>query len=467
MRIVIIGGGPGGYEAAVRAAQLGADVKLIEKKELGGTCVNVGCIPTKALWEVARTKDDIIRGADLGIHVENVKLDPVEIYNRKNYVVNRMKNGIKFLIGSYPNIELFKGEGRIITKDTVEVKFEDGSKENIKADAIIIATGSSVLMPNIEGIDIPGVMTSDDLLEIKEIPESMVVIGSGIIGLEFTSIYSKFGTKIELIGRVMAKKADKEVSDRLESMIDMLNVKFRKGYRAEKIEKKDDFLEVTIYNKNLDKRIKVKGKKVLVASGRKAYMDNLGLENAGINFDRTGIFVNDKLKTNIDGIYAIGDVVSGNMQLAHLASAQGVTVVERLMGEEPEIRLDLVPGATYTIPTVSGVGKSEEELKKEGIDYISKKTLYSSNGKSVAMNKTDGFIKILASTDMKKIYGVHIIGNEASDIVHLGVIAMANDLTVSDLNKAIFVHPSVSETFMETTHMLEGKSINTPKFVNK
>lgn len=466
-RIVIIGAGPGGYEAAVRAAQLGADVKLIEKNELGGTCVNVGCIPTKALWEVARIRDDITRGADMGIHVKDLSLDPVGIYNRKNYVVNRMKGGIKFLMKSYPNIEVIKGIGKLKNKNTVTVTTEDGETRDVEADAIIIATGSEVTMPEIEGINLDGVMTSNDILELQEIPESMVVIGSGVIGMEFTSIYSKFGTKIELIGRVMAKQADGEISRKLESLVDVLNVKFRKGYRAEKIEEKDDKLYVTIYNKEKDDRIIVEGEKVLVASGRKAYMDKLNADEIGIKSDKTGIFVDKDFKTNIDGIYAIGDVVSGNLQLAHLASAQGIYLVEKLMGEKPEINLDVVPGATYTIPTIAGVGKTEEDLKAEGKDYIIKKTLFSSNGKSVAMNKTDGFIKIIASPDLQKIYGVHIIGNEASDIIHIGAMAMANDMTVEDLNRVIFVHPSVSETFMETSHMLAGKSINTPKYVNK
>ncbi|HLS53519.1 MAG TPA: NAD(P)/FAD-dependent oxidoreductase, partial [Tissierellaceae bacterium] len=322
-RIVIIGAGPGGYEAAVRAAQLGADVKLIEKNELGGTCVNVGCIPTKALWEVARIRDDITRGADMGIHVKDLSLDPVGIYNRKNYVVNRMKGGIKFLMKSYPNIEVIKGIGKLKNKNTVTVTTEDEETRDVEADAIIIATGSEVTMPEIEGINLDGVMTSNDILELQEIPDSMVVIGSGVIGMEFTSIYSKFGTKIELIGRVMAKQADGEISRKLESLVDVLNVKFRKGYRAEKIEEKGDKLYVTIYNKEKDDRIIVEGEKVLVASGRKAYMDKLNADEIGIKSDKTGIFVDKDFKTNIDGIYAIGDVVSGNLQLAHLASAQG------------------------------------------------------------------------------------------------------------------------------------------------
>ncbi|MDL2310458.1 dihydrolipoyl dehydrogenase [Peptostreptococcaceae bacterium OttesenSCG-928-C18] len=458
-KIVVIGAGPGGYEAAIRAAQLGADVVLIEKGRAGGTCLNIGCIPTKTLWKTAELFEQVKESTDFGIKLENPSIDMAAVKARKDYVADRMNTGVNFLVDSYPNIEYIEGYASFKDDNTVIVD-KGEEKVEVTGDYFILATGSAPLVPNFEGSRLENVITSTELLDLDYLPKKLVVIGTGVIGMEFASIYNSFGTEVTVIGSDLLKACDGEITKRIASLFKQKGMKIEKGYRASKIEKSANGLTVFAENKK-GKILEAEGDLVLLAIGRIPFTDGLNLEGIGIETNRGGVVVDENLKTNKENIYAIGDCIAGNIQLAHVASNQGLNLVERLMGNTPHIVEDVVPAATFTLPEIAQVGKTEEELKEEGIEYNKSKFMFSANGKAVSMGETDGFVKILASKDNQKILGVHIFGAHANDMVHLGAVAMANNLPVSALNKTIFAHPTLSETFMEASHGLEGASIHT------
>ncbi|MDO5754641.1 MAG: dihydrolipoyl dehydrogenase [Tissierellia bacterium] len=459
-KLIVIGAGPGGYESAIRAAQLGLEVVLIEKRFLGGTCLNWGCIPTKTLWKIADLYKDIGISLDFGIEVNEAKLNEELILKRKKHVIERLRKGIGFLLDSYDNLKLVEGEARFLDEKTVRVKTEKG-EEDYTADYILVATGSKDFKPPIKGIDQEGVVTSTGLLDMEKIPKSMVVIGSGVIGLEFASIYSIFGTKVTVVGGELAGSADGEIQKRLKSILRSENLTFRTGVRAEEIKKTDNGFEVISKKEGKDKVYTAEGEVVLVATGRSPNTDNLDGEKANLEIKKGGIVVDENFKAG-NNIFAIGDCVFGNNQLAHVASSQGIHVVEKLAGKEPKTNLDIVPAVIFTIPEVAQVGKTEEQLKEEGIEYSKSKFLYSGNSKAVSMDATEGFIKILASKDLKSVYGVHIVGYDANTMIHFGAIAMNNNIGVDGLSDMIWAHPTISEAFMDAAHILEGKSINTP-----
>lgn len=461
-KIIIIGAGPGGYEAAIRAAQLDAEVVLIEKDAAGGTCLNRGCIPTKTLWKIAEVYKDLEIRNELGILADNVGLDGVKIRERKDFVVDKVVSGVDFVLGTYPNIERIKGTAKFKDKNTVLIDTEEGEKE-VSGDVVLIATGSKVAMPPFEGTDLDNVLTSDTILELETVPKSLVVIGAGVIGMEFASIYAKFGSEVTVIGGDLLPASDKEVSKRLKSVLSTDGIKFQLNVRAEKIEKTADGLKVIGSKKGKDDKVEACGEYVLIATGRKANINALNLEAVGVETERGAIVADDEGHTNVENIYAIGDCVYGNVQLAHWATAQGTNCVERIMGSEATTEMNVLPSAVFTLPECAQVGKTEQELKDEGIDFVKSKYMFTGNGKAVSLAETDGFVKILATPDLKEILGVHILGPHANDSIHLGAMAIANKLSVEDTSKMIYAHPTLSEVFMEAVHLLEGHSINSPK----
>lgn len=461
MKLLIIGAGPGGYETAIRAAQLGHDVTLVEKGELGGTCLNIGCIPTKTLVKIASLYKDIKRSEEFGIEVEGYKLNEETIYERKKKVVKSLQDGIDFLFKGYPNLTYIQGFASFKDNKTVVVKKNDGGEEELTFDKCIVATGSKDMNP-LPGKELPNVLSSTDLLNLKEIPKSMIVIGTGVIGLEFASIYSIFGTEVTVIGNNVFKVSDGEVQKRLKSVLKSDTLKFEVKQRAQKIEQDGDLLKVTTKMTGKDKEKEYTAEYVLVALGRSCNTDGLNTEAAGLETEKGGLVVDKNLMTNVENIYAIGDVIYGNTQLAHLASAQGIWLVEKFSDVKTKIRLDLVPSVLYTTPEVAMIGKTEEELTEEGVEFIKSKFLYQSNGKALSASETEGFVKIIATPDKKKILGCHILGAEADFMIHFANIAMTNDLSVEDLTDMIYAHPTVSEVFKDAVVMLENKSINTP-----
>lgn len=459
-KIAVIGAGPGGYEAAIRAAQMGAEVVLIEADRPGGTCLNRGCIPTKTLWKNAEIMENIHRKAEFGLLMDECKIDPIRLNERKCEVVEKIVGGVEFLIGSYSNIEYLKGFGSFVDAHTIHVKLNDGTEKDVTADYIIIATGSKPSVPPIKGADLPNVITSDEFLDLKEIPEELVVVGGGVIGMEFASIYAQFGSKVTVMTNGVLPATDGEIQKRIPSIFKKAGIKIINKVRASEISEEAGKLKVVGNRVDKDKTEEAVGTMVLLATGRKANIDGLNIEASGVATERGAVLTDAGFKTNVDHIYAIGDVVYGNVQLAHVASAQAVHVVEKLMGEHPEINLEIVPACTFTLPEVAQVGLTEEEVIAKEIPYVKSKFMFTGNGKAVSLGEADGFVKVIATADLKKILGIHIIGPHANDLIHEGTVAMANDMGVESIAKMIHAHPTLSEAFMEAIHQLEGKSIH-------
>lgn len=459
-RIAIIGAGPGGYVAAIRAAQLGADVYLIENREVGGTCLNRGCIPTKTYFRNAEIMSSLKRANEFGITVDGYKLDGKALQERKQNVVNNLVTGIEKLISSYKNIEFIAGTAALKDKNTVAVELKDGGNREVEADNIIIATGSYPQMTETKGVNLEGVITSDELLALDHIPETLIVVGGGVIGLEFASIYKELGSHVILLASRILKDSDKEIGKRLTPMLKKQGIEAYVDIRAKEITKEGDKLKVLAKYKEKDEEIEVAGDYVLIASGRGPLIEGLNLEGVGIESNRKGIVVNDDFETTVEGIYAIGDVNSKGIQLAHVASAQGEYVVEKIMGHNPDIVLEHFPSCVFTMNEVAQVGFTEEQLKEKGIEYKTSKFMFSANGKALSLGEPEGIVKILAGKDDNKLLGVHILGAHANDLIHEGALAIANDMDASAITRTIHAHPTLSEAVHETALGLNDGAIH-------
>lgn len=457
-KIAIIGAGPAGYVAAIRGAQLGAEIYLIENRQVGGTCLNRGCIPTKTYFRNAEIMSNIKRSEEFGISVGSVSIDGRALQTRKNQVVDSLVKGIEQLIGSYDNIKMLNGSASLVSNQEVKVDLEDGSSQLIEVDHIIIATGSKPQMTETKGVDLEGVITSDELLDLEEIPETLIVVGGGVIGLEFASIYQELGSNVILLASRILKDADKEISRRLVPSLKKQGIETYVDIRAREITKEDGRLKVVAKYKEKDEEIEVVGDYVLIASGRGPVIEGLNLEGLGVDYNKKGIVVNSDFQTSVDKIYAIGDV-NGGVQLAHVASAQAVYLIEKLHGLTPEINLEVYPNCVFTMTEVAHVGYTEEELKEREIPYTASKFMFAANGKALSLGEGDGLIKVLAGED-KKILGVHILGPHANDLIGEGTLAMANQLNIDQIGKAIHAHPTLSEAFLEATLGLENKAIH-------
>lgn len=458
-KIVVIGAGPGGYVAAIKGAQLGADIVLIERDQVGGTCLNRGCIPTKTYFRTAELMRDHRRSEEFAIiDAGTAKVDGEKLQERKQKVVGQLVGGIEQLIKSYPNIRFLRGNAELIDKNTVRVHLNEGGEEDITCDNIVLATGSTPQMTETVGIDNEGVITSDELLELKEIPETLIVVGGGVIGLEFASIYQELGSHVILLASRILKNADKEIGKRLVPMLKKQGMEVYVDIRAKEITREDGKLKVIAKYKTKDEEITVRGNYVLIASGRGPVIDGLGLEKLGIATDAAGIIVNDSFETSVPGIYAIGDV-NRSVQLAHVASAQGEWVMEHLMGHQSEINLDVYPNCVFTMNEVSHVGWTEEELKEKGIEYVSSKFQFAANGKALSLGEGEGLLKVLAEPS-GKILGVHILGPHANDLIMEATLAMANEMSVQDVAKAIHAHPTLSEVMAEASAGIRQAAIH-------
>ncbi|NLN15553.1 MAG: FAD-dependent oxidoreductase, partial [Tissierellia bacterium] len=330
----------------------------------------------------------------------------------------------------------------------------------IEVGNIIIATGSKAQMTETKGVDLEGVLTSDDILELDEIPKTLIVVGGGVIGLEFASIYQELGSQVILLASRILKDADKEISRRLIPLLKKQGIEVYVDIRAQKISREDGKLKVRARYKNKDEEVEVYGDKVLIASGRAPVVEGLNLDGVGIQYDRRGIQVDEDFQTTVEGIYAIGDVNNTGIQLAHVASSQGIYVVEKIMGLEPDIEFEFYPACVFTMTEVAQVGYTEEELKEKGIAYKVSKFMFGANSKSLSAGDTDGFIKVLASKEDNRVLGVHILGPHANDLIQEGTLALANKLDASSITKAIHAHPTLSESFFEATLGLDEKAIH-------
>ncbi|NLJ77895.1 MAG: dihydrolipoyl dehydrogenase [Tissierellia bacterium] len=458
--IAIIGAGPGGYVAAIRGAQLGAKVYLIEDDEVGGTCLNRGCIPTKTFFRNAEIMRNLRQADEFGITVDGFSLDGKALQDRKKTIVGQLVQGIEQLIGSYDNIEFIPGRASIKDRNTVSIDLKDDSTREIDVDNIVIATGSRPTMTETKGVDLEGVITSDDLLDMEEIPETLIVIGGGVIGLEFASIYQELGSQVILLASRILKNIDMEIARRLPIFFRKQGMEAYVEIRAKEIVKEGDKLRVVARYKDKDEEIEVVGDKVLIASGRGPVVDGLGIDGIGIAHDHSGIEVDEDYQTTVEGIYAIGDVNDLGVQLAHVASAQGVYVIEKIMGLEPDINLDIYPNCVFTLPEVAYVGMTEEDLRKQNIEHNESKFFFAANGKALSLGEGDGFIKVYSSKDDNKILGVMILGPHANDLIHEGALAISNDMDVNSITRTIHAHPTLSESFMEAVHGLDNRAIH-------
>ncbi|MDR7786458.1 dihydrolipoyl dehydrogenase [Riemerella anatipestifer] len=457
--VTVIGSGPGGYVAAIRCAQLGFKTAIIEKyPTLGGTCLNVGCIPSKALLDSLEHFENAKHNfANHGIVINEPKADLARMVERKNEVVEQTTKGINFLMDKN-KITVFEGVGSFETATKIKVTKNDGSTESIESKYTIIATGSKPSSLPFISLDKERVITSTEALNLKEIPKHLVVIGGGVIGLELGSVYKRLGSEVTVVEYLdkIIPGMDGSLSKELQKVLKKQGMKFMLSTAVSAVERKGDTVVVTAKDKK-GEEVNVEGDYCLVSVGRRPYTEGLGLENAGVDLDERGrVKVNDHLQTNVSNIYAIGDVVKGAM-LAHKAEEEGVFVAETLAGQKPHINYNLIPGVVYTWPEVAGVGKTEEQLKEEGVSYKVGSFPMRALGRSRASGDIDGLIKVLADEKTDEILGVHMIGARAADMIAEAVVAMEFRASAEDISRISHAHPTFTEAIKEAALDATGK----------
>lgn len=458
--ITIIGGGPGGYVAAIQAAKLGANVILVEKNKLGGTCLNYGCIPTKCLVKSSNVYDNLKGAKDYGLEAENVSVNIKKVIERKNNVVDKLVGGIKYLLKKH-NVKVINGEGQFIDDNTIWVK--EGNTENtIKSKNIIIATGSEVAKLPIPGIDSKKVITSNEALDMKELPEKMVIVGGGIIGMEFAFIFNSFGVEVSVVEyqKSILDILDDDISKEITNKATQNGIKVYSSAKVTEILESEDDKALVVFENDNTKKI-ISADKVLMAVGRKPYHKGLGLEKLKIDFmeNSSALKVNHKLQTNISNIYAIGDVTN-IIQLAHIASHQGIVAVKNILGNNIDMEYNIVPSAIFTNPEIAVVGISEKEAKEKEIDIEIGKFPFEANGKALTMNESSGFIKLIKEKSTDKIIGGSIIGPSATELIAEITLAIKNELTSQDVINTIHAHPTISEALHEAALELEDGALH-------
>lgn len=457
--VTVIGSGPGGYVAAIRAAQLGFKTAIIEKyPTMGGTCLNVGCIPSKALLDSSEHYHNAVHNfANHGILVDSPKADIARMVERKNEVVDQTTKGIQFLMDKN-KITVYQGVGSFEDATHVKVTKEDGSSEVLESKYVIIATGSKPSSLPFINIDKERIITSTEALNLKEIPKKFLVIGGGVIGLELGSVMLRLGSEVTVIEYMdkIIPGMDGALSKELQKVLKKQGMKFELSTAVSAVERNGDTVKVTAKNKK-GEEVSFEGDYVLVSVGRKPYTDGLGLEKAGVDLDERGrVKVNEHLQTNVQNIYAIGDVIQGAM-LAHKASEEGVLVAEQLAGQKPHINYNLIPGVVYTWPEVAGVGKTEEQLKAEGVAIKVGNFPMRALGRSRASGDIDGFIKIIADEKTDEVLGVHMIGARAADMIAAAVTAMEFRASAEDIARMSHAHPTFAEAIKEAALDATGK----------
>lgn len=457
MKVAVIGGGPGGYVAALKAAMLGAEVTVIEKNKLGGTCLNVGCIPTKALLASSDVLRTVQEAKNFGINVEGeIKPDFEAIVARKQKVTDELVAGIQFLFDKR-GVKKIDGFGKLIDKNTIEVTKDDGSVEEVKADKIILANGSIPTIFPFMPYNGKNVITSDEVLSLEKLPKSMVIIGGGVIGSEIGQFYSSLGTKvtiIEVLPQILGRM-DSDGAKALARQFKKDKIKVMCNVATDSFEVSDDIVKLNLNNgKSLEAEV------VLLCTGRKPNLANSGVAEAGVKMtDRGFIEVNEYMETNLEGVYAIGDIIPGAM-LAHVASAEGMVAAENAVkGNSETVNYKSIPSCVYTEPEVAGVGKTEDELKAEGIEYKVGKFDFRGLGKAKAIGKIQGFIKVLVDKD-DVIIGATLVGPHCTDLLTELSLAVGLGLKAKDVGRVIHAHPSLSEGIMEALHDVHGECVH-------
>ena len=451
--VIVIGSGPGGYVAAIRCAQLGLKTAVIEKySTFGGTCLNVGCIPSKALLDSSEHYHNAAHNFDQhGISLSSLKIDMKKMIARKNDVIAQNTAGITFLFKKN-KIDSFEGVGSFVDKNTIKITKNDGSTEEINGKNIIIATGSKPTALPFLPVDKSRIITSTEALNLTEVPKHLIVIGGGVIGLELGSVYARLGAKVSVVeyAKSIIATMDGGLGKELQRVLKKnLGMEFFMSHKVTGAVAKGKKVTVTAEDSK-GQEVVLEGDYCIVAVGRTAYTEGLGLENIGIKTEERGnkITVNEHMETSVEGVYAIGDVVRGAM-LAHKAEDEGIYVAERIVGQKPHIDYDLIPGVVYTWPEVASVGQTEEQLKEAGKKYKSGSFSFKASGRAKASGDTDGFIKVLADADTDEILGVHMIGPRAADMIAEAVVAMEYRASAEDIGRICHAHPTFTEALKE------------------
>jgi len=442
--LAILGGGPGGYVGAIRAAKLGLQVAVIEKEHLGGTCLNWGCIPTKALFHVAETIEHIKNASIFGIETSEPKLDFKKAMQRKDNVVSIQRKGLGFHFKKN-KIELITGEGKLVSTNKIQADTKDG-KVTVEAKNIMIATGAHASSIPPFNLDNEGIIDNIGILSLEKVPESLLIVGGGVVGSEFANIFNAFGSKVtivEILPRILSTE-DKEVSDIITKVFSKKGIEILTEVSVDKVEKTSGGYECILKDGK-----KITAEKILISVGRKPNTKDIGLDEVGVELDQKGfVKVDDHLRTNIDNIYAVGDVIGG-LQLAHLASEEGKIAAENMSGKDKTMDYKVVPWAVFTSPEIGTVGMSESEARDKGYNACFGLFPFSNSGKAYITGETEGFIKIINDKDTGEILGARMIGPRASDLVHEIAVAMHGELVVDDVATTIHSHPTLSESVME------------------
>ena len=456
--VIVIGGGPGGYVCAIRAAQLGLKTACVERRAtLGGTCLNIGCIPSKALLQSSENFEEASHAfSEHGVMIESVKLDLARMMARKDSVVSANVRGVEFLFKKN-KVDWLKGSGRVTAPGRVDV---DGTQYDAKH--IVIATGSeSLTLPGVE-VDEQSIVTSTGALELDQVPDHLAVIGGGYIGLELGSVWKRLGadvTVIEYLDRLVPGM-DAEIAKTFERVLGKQGIKFRLGTKVTAARRGNDGVTLTVEPAKGGPAEEIHADVVLVSIGRRAYTDGLGLAEAGVELDDRGrVKVDTHYATNVPGIYAIGDVIAGPM-LAHKAEEEGVALAERMAGQAGHVNYDVIPGVVYTWPEVASIGRTEDDLKRQGVEYKVGKFPFTANGRARAMGNTDGFVKILADKATDQILGAHIIGPDAGGLIAELATAMEFGASSEDVARTCHAHPSLSEAVKEAALAVEGRALH-------
>lgn len=453
--IAILGAGPGGYPAAIRAAQYGANVAIIEARDLGGVCLNRGCIPSKALLESVHAYKMMKKADSYGLSCGEVSCDIKAVYDRKAKVVEKLRGGVGMLLKKN-KVDVIRGRGRLKDKNTIAVEGDDAGE--VKADTIILATGTEPMEPSFLPMDGENVATSDQFLSLTELPKSVLVIGGGYIGCEMATVLSGLGaevTVVEMLPRLLAL-SDADISKEILKTFKKAKIKVHTDTKVESLNvKKKGEVEATLSG---DKTLTVE--KVLVCIGRTLNTADIGLDAAGINTSDKGVVeVNDHCQTSVPNIYAIGDI-TGRAALAHVATKMGLVAAAHAMGKEAHVNYDVIPSCVFTQPEIGQVGLTEEQAKEQGRDVKSARFSYQALGKALAMGETQGFFKIVADAKTGEVLGVHVIGEHASDIIGEAALAMQIECTVEEFAHTIHAHPTLHEGLMECAESWLGLGIH-------
>ena len=448
---LVLGGGPAGYPAAIRAAQLGARVCVVEKESLGGTCLNWGCIPTKALQGAAHLIERVREGTGRGIAVDSMAIEPGSLFANKNRIVKELVSGVEKIFKAR-KIDVLRGAGRLTSASEVEVEGVGA----VTAKKIIIATGSSEVALPFMPFDGTHILSSKDILDIGRIPKSLLIVGGGVIGCEFASIFNAFGSKITIVEMLpgLVATEDAQISRTLQMLFRKKGIDLHLGAKVTSARSEGGTVVAS-----LDNGSEIVAEAALVSVGRRPYFAGAGVEAAGIEAERAGIKVNSRMETSVSGVYAAGDVVGGAL-LAHVATREGTIAAENALGGSREMRYDTIPSTIYTLPEISRVGMTEDEARAKGIRVVASRFPFAANGKAKGLGEEDGFVKWVARESDKKLLGIHIIGPHATELLAPAILALDRGLTADEFAGSIFPHPTLSEALAGAAEAIYGRAID-------